>query len=69
MTAPTADQYAKSLARCIRDRLLADEKPVADLVLADFNDMLNAAADAAEQIVICRDWQRWINDLRRQRIE
>ena len=61
---PTLDQVAASLARRVRNRLLAAEQSAADLAIADFDDALRAADNVQEQIMICRRWARFTSDLR-----
>lgn len=61
---PTSDQVAASLARRVRNRLLAAEKSAASWAIADFNDALRRAEDAQEQIAICRRWARFTNTLK-----
>lgn len=61
---PTPDQVAESLARRVRNRLLAAEKSAATWAIDDFDDALRRADDAQEQIAICRQWARFTNTLK-----
>lgn len=63
---PTPDRVAASLARRVRDRLLACEQQAAAWAIADFDDALRAAESDQERIALCRRWARFTADLREE---